>query len=70
MSAMVKNAPPSEVTDGLDSHLGHLSLISAAASADVDALAISPAVAPDAVPAVSIASLVSAQFFHIFVSIV
>ena len=34
------------MTDGLESHLRHLSLISAAAFADVDALTISPAAAP------------------------
>ncbi len=49
MSAMAKNAPPSEVTDGLESHLRHSSLISAAAFADADALTISPAAAPAAV---------------------
>ncbi len=58
---MAKNAPPSEVTDGLETHLRHSSLISAAAFANADALTISPATAPAAVLAASIASLVSAH---------
>ena len=60
---MAKNAPPSEVTDGLESHLRHSSLISAATFADADALTISPAAAPAAVLAASIASPVSAHLF-------
>jgi hypothetical protein len=63
MSTMAKNAPPSEVTDGLESHLRHSSLISAAAFADADALIITPAAAPAAVLAASIASPVSAHLF-------
>ncbi len=60
---MAKNAPPSEVTDALESHLRHSSLISAAAFADADALTISPAAAPAAVLTASIASPVSAHLF-------
>ena len=60
---MAKNAPPSEVTDGLDSLLRHLSLISAAAFANADALIIAPAAAPAAVLAASIASPMSAPLF-------
>ncbi len=60
---MAKNAPPSEVTDGFESHLRHSSLISAAAFADVDALIIAPAAAPAAVLAAPIASPVSAHLF-------
>ena len=63
MSTMAKNAPPSEVTDGLESHLRHSSLISAAASADADALII----APDDVSADVITLPVSAQFCIIFI---
>jgi hypothetical protein len=64
MSTVAKNAPPSEVTDGLEGHLRHLSLISAAAFADVDALIIAPAAAPAAVLAASIASPVSAHLIY------
>jgi hypothetical protein len=60
---MATNAPPSEVTDSLESHLRHLSLISAAAFADADALIIAPAAAPAFVLAASIASPVSAHLF-------
>ncbi len=60
---MAKNAPPSEVTDGLESHLRHSSLISAAAFDDADALIVTPATAPAAVLAASIASPVSAHLF-------
>ncbi len=63
MFTMAKNAPPSEETDGLESHLRHSSLISAAAVTDADALTISPAAAPAAVLAASIASPVSAHLF-------
>ncbi len=64
-----KFPPPSEVTDGFDSHLRRLSLVSAAAS-DTDALTIFPAAAPAAVLDSSIASPVSAHLFHILVNIV
>ena len=60
---MAKNAPPSEVTDGLESHLRHSALISAAAFADADALIIAKTAAPAAVLAASIASPVSAHLF-------
>ncbi len=60
---MAKNAPLSEVTYGLESHLRHSSLISAAAFADADALNIAPAADPAAVLAASIASPVSAHLF-------
>jgi hypothetical protein len=63
MSTMAKNAPPSEETDGLESHLRHSSLISAAAFADADALTNLSAAALAAVLAASIASLVSAHLF-------
>ena len=63
---MAKNASPSQVTDCLESHLRHSSLISAAASADADALII----APDDVLADVITLPVSAQFCIIFVFIV
>ncbi len=58
---MAKNASPSEVTDFLESHLRHSSLISAAASADADALIIAPAAATAAVLADLITSPVSAH---------
>ena len=51
------------MTDGLESHLRHSSLIYAAAFADADALIIAAAAAPAAVLAASSASLVSAQLF-------
>ncbi len=61
---MAKNASPSEVTDCLESHLRHSSLISAAASADADALIIAPAAAPAAVLADLITSPVSDHLFY------
>ena len=63
---MAKNASPSKVTYCLESHLRHSSLISAAASADADALIITPAAAPVAVLAASIASPVSPRLFSYF----
>jgi hypothetical protein len=61
---MAKNASPSEMTDCLESHLRHLSLISAAAFADADALIIAPDAATAAVLADVITSLVSAHLFY------
>ncbi len=68
MFTMAKNAPPSEVTHGLESDLRHHALISSAASADADALIITPAAAPAAVFAasISIASPVSPHLFSHF----
>ena len=66
MFTMAANAPPSEVTHGLESDLRHHALISAAASADADALIIPPAAAPAAVLAASIASPVSPHLFSYF----
>ena len=61
-STMAKNASPSQVTDCLESHLRDSSFISAAASADADALII----APEDVSADVLTSPVSAQFCIIF----
>ena len=63
---MAKNASPSQVTDCLESHLRDSSFISAAASADADALII----APEDVSADVLTLPVSAQFCIIFVFIV
>jgi hypothetical protein len=65
-STMAKNASPSQVTDRFESHLRDSSFISAAASADADALII----APEDVSADVLTSPVSAQFCIIFIFMV